>query len=193
MRAIDPTGFEQKFCSNIDPWNYTHSRFEDFKRDRLLRACGLRMHGRVLELGCAIGETTRFLAPLSLRLVAVDASPTALAEAQKRVGQSSRVIFHRSIIPQETPRGPFDLIVAAEIAYYLPVHQMMQLAERIYSALAPHGLIVLLNHRRSFDDAAQQPGLAHRHLRARLGRRLFEVRVHADRHFDIAVLRRRTR
>ncbi len=68
MRTIDIAGFENKLRANIDPWNYTHSRFERVKREVLLRACGPSKHGRVLELGCAIGETTRGLARLSLHL-----------------------------------------------------------------------------------------------------------------------------
>jgi hypothetical protein len=64
MRPIDVAGFERKFSENIDPWDYTNSRFEHFKRNTLLRACGHGKHGRALELGCAIGETTRHLAPL---------------------------------------------------------------------------------------------------------------------------------
>ena len=74
MRAIDVAGFERKFRENIDPWDYTNSGFEHFKRTVLLRACGHGKHGRALELGCAIGETTRYLAPLCLRLVALDGS-----------------------------------------------------------------------------------------------------------------------
>ena len=75
MRAIDIAGFELKFQHNIDPWNYTASRFEHFKRDVLLRACGCRTYGRGLELACAIGETTRYLAHRCIRLLAVDSSP----------------------------------------------------------------------------------------------------------------------
>jgi hypothetical protein len=58
MKPIDVAGFERKFRENIDPWDYTNSQFEDFKRKVLLQACGHHKHGRVLELGCAIGETT---------------------------------------------------------------------------------------------------------------------------------------
>src|ERR1051326_1512805 len=67
MRAIDAAGFERKFRKTIDPWNYASSRFERYKRGVLLRACGPSRRGRVLELGCAIGETTRSLARMSLR------------------------------------------------------------------------------------------------------------------------------
>jgi SAM-dependent methyltransferase len=127
MRAIDVAGFERKFRENIDPWNYTNSGFEHFKRNVLLRACGRGKHGRALELGCAIGETTRYLAPVCLRLVALDGSPTALAEARRRV-HSAHVRFVQARLPGEMPHGPFDLIVVSEIAYYLSVHELAHLA-----------------------------------------------------------------
>ena len=123
MKAIDVAGFEGKFRENIDPWDYTNSRFEHFKRTVLLRACGHGKHGRALELGCAIGETTRHLAPLCLRLVALDGSPTAIAEAKRRV-QSAHVRFMLAKLPGQMPHGPFDLIVVSEIAYYLSVHEL---------------------------------------------------------------------
>jgi hypothetical protein len=47
MRAIDVAGFERKFRENIDPWDYTNSGFEHFKRTVLLRACGHGKHGLV--------------------------------------------------------------------------------------------------------------------------------------------------
>ena len=81
---IDPAGFEAKFRENIDPWNYAASPFEAYKRAVLLHACGTRPFGRGLELACAIGETTRMLAPRCLRLLAVDSSATALKEATRR-------------------------------------------------------------------------------------------------------------
>jgi SAM-dependent methyltransferase len=169
MRPIDVAGFERKFSENIDPWDYTNSRFEHFKRNILLRACGHGKHGRALELGCAIGETTRYLAPLCLRLVALDGSPTAIAEAKRRV-RSAHVRFVQATLPGEMPRGLFDLIVVSEIAYYLSVHELVLLGKRLAAAVAHRGKIVLLHHRRHFHDAAQLPVLAHLRLRSQLGR-----------------------
>jgi len=192
MRTIDIAGFENKFRVNIDPWNYTHSRFEWVKRQMLLRACGPSKYGRVLELGCAIGETMRVLARLSLRLVAVDASPTALSEAARRAPRDRRIRFHRAILPGQMPRGPFDLIVVSELIYYLRPHYLKPLADRIFAALAPGGMTVVLNHRRPFDDAAIPPALAHSRLRRRLASRMNVLKDASHRHFDILVLKRRS-
>lgn len=191
MRAIDVAGFENKFRADIDPWNYTHSRFELAKRGVLLRACGPSKHGRVLELGCAIGETSRALLRLALRLLAVDASPTALREAARRTARNRRIRFERAILPGQMPRGPFDLIVVSELIYYLRPHYLNPLADRIHAALAPGGTMVILNHRRPFADAAIKPALAHHRMRRRLGRRMAVLRDASHRHFDITVLQRR--
>ncbi len=161
MKPISHAGFEQKFLANIDPWNYTKSPFERYKRDVLLRACGCRTYGRGLELACAIGVTSRCLARRCLRLLAVNSSLTALAEAKRRTRHSERITFRHAVLPNESPRGPFDLIVASEIAYYIRQRALYQLLCNLEMALAPSGRIVFLNHIRQFDDAAQLPAVAH--------------------------------
>ena len=172
MKPIDVEGFEHKFRQNIDPWNYTSSPFEHFKRRVLIRACGLTKYGRVLELGCANGETTRALRRISLRLLAVDGSVTAVAAAKRRLAGSIHVTFSCLTVPEEMPRGPFDLIIISELAYYLPEHRLSLLGRRISASLASGGRAVVLNHRRMFDDAAQHPALAHRRLIFHLQRSL---------------------
>jgi SAM-dependent methyltransferase len=160
VRPIGPEDFEALFRRNIDPWNYTTSHFEAFKRGVLIRACGCRTYGRGLELACAIGETTRVLAPRCLRLLSLDSSPTALAEAARRNAGMNWVTFRKGLLPCEMPRGPFDLIVASEIAYYLPWRPLDDLLRRIFEAAAPGARIVFLHHLRPFDDAAVLPHLA---------------------------------
>jgi 2-polyprenyl-3-methyl-5-hydroxy-6-metoxy-1,4-benzoquinol methylase len=190
MRAIDIAGFEKKFRAEIDPWNYTHSKFEQFKRLTLLRACGPSKRARILELGCAIGETSRRLGRISLRLLAVDGSRTALAEAVRRTPHSGHITFRYAKLPEQMPRGQFDVIVVSELIYYLRQHQLKSLADRLISALAPGGMMVILNHRGPFDDAAVLPELAHRRLRLCLFRRLCLVRDASYRHFNILVFRK---
>jgi SAM-dependent methyltransferase len=189
MKPIDVAGFERKFRENIDPWDYTNSQFEDFKRKVLLQACGHNKHGRVLELGCAIGETTRFLAPLALRLKAIDGSPTAISEARRRV-RCAHVRFIQATLPGQMPPGPFDLIVVSEIAYYLSASDLTVLGKKLAIAAAPHGRIVLLHHRRHFHDAAQSPELAHNRLRTLLCRFAYTVFQKRYPRFDVVALRK---
>lgn len=158
--VIGPAGFEAKFRENIDPWDYATSPFEAHKRAVLLRACGPRHFGRGLELACAIGEATRALAPRCLRLLAVDASPTALEEARRRVGARRNVTLRQALLPRDAPRGPFDLIVVSEILYYLKPNDLRLLLLRLQRSLARGGRLVVLHHLRDFDDAAIRPRMA---------------------------------
>jgi len=186
MRHIDVAGFEEKFRVDIDPWNYRNSDFERYKRRLLIRACGAAKRGRGLELGCANGETTKLLASLCLHLTALDGSPTAIKEARQRNSGGSRIKFVRAILPDQMPRGPFDLVVASEIAYYLTPHALQKLGQRLVRALASRGRIVVLHHRRLFDDAAQHSAIAHHVLCTQLRKSMNSV-VHASYpYFDIA-------
>lgn len=160
MKAIAPDGFEAMFRVNPDPWNYAASPFEAAKRRVLLRACGDRFYARALELACANGETTRALAPHCRRLLAIDAAPTAVAEARRRTRGLPNVTIGQATLPEEMPRGPFDLIVASEILYYLPPNAFRRVLRVLADATAPGGRLVLLHHLRNFDDAAQKPALA---------------------------------
>jgi len=170
--VIDAAGFEAKFQANIDPWNYGSSPFEAFKRSVLLRACGFRPYGRGLELACAIGETTRVLSPRCLHLIALDASGTALAEARRRTRALSNVTLKLALLPRNTPRGPFDLIVASEILYYLCPNDLRDLVVSLENSLAPGGRIVVLHHLRNFPDAAIHPRLAQKYALRALRRRM---------------------
>ncbi len=183
-RVIDAEGFEAKFQQDIDPWNYASSPFEAHKRQALLRALGTRHFGRGLELACAIGETTRFLAPRCLRLLAVDSSQTALREAQRRVGHLRNVTLSRAVLPLEMPNGPFDFIVASEIFYYLQPGDLRSLLSRIEQATAPSGRVIVLHHLQNFDDAAIPPRMAQQWAQRRLGRSMRLVSRHDDVRFQ---------
>jgi cyclopropane fatty-acyl-phospholipid synthase-like methyltransferase len=191
MKPIDPAGFERKFRGEIDPWDYTTSRFEAYKRRALLHACGCHTYGRGLELACAIGETTRFLAPRCLRLLAVDSSPTALAEARRRTTGLRGVTIRRALLPRETPRGPFDLIVGSEIAYYMSPNDLKRLLRRLCNELAKGGTIVFLHHLRRFDDAAQPPALVHARITASLRQSMRIVYARRYARFDVLAFRKR--
>lgn len=190
-RPIDLDGFEALFRASIDPWNYRTSRFERHKREVLLHACGPGRKGRGLELACAIGETSRALATRCLQLLAIDGAPTALAEARRRTPPGLRIAFRQAVLPRDLPRGPFDLIVVSEIAYYLTERDLLALSRRLVPALAPGGRIVVLHHLLRFDDAVQVPALAQARLRRMLaGRCVAQARARFAR-FEVASFRKR--
>jgi len=168
-KAIDPDDFEAKYRDNPDPWYTWTSPFEAHKRRMLLAACGPGRHGRVLELACGSGATTAALAKRALRLDAVDSSPSALAAAAERLGEASNVRLLWALLPAGMPRGPYDLIVVSELAYYLSPRSLDRLCTGIARALAPGGRLVLLHHHLTFRDAVQHPNGIHGRMLARWG------------------------
>ena len=185
MRPIDPDGFEALFRQDVDPWNYARSPFEAYKRDRLLRACGDRVYGRGLELACANGETTRRLAKRCLRLLAVDSSETAVKEAARRTAGLRNVAVKQALLPSQTPQGPFDLIVASEILYYLSCSDLLALLGQLQQALAPGGRLVILHHVIAFADARQPPALAQRRAKTFLTKTLPLVLEARETRFEV--------
>lgn len=186
MPAIDVAGFERKFRADKDPWNYRSSAFERHKRNVLLKACGSIKRGRGLELGCANGETTMELARRCLRLVAIDGSATAIDEAKRRASSDLNVKFIRGELPEHMSRGPFDLIVVSELAYYLAPHALATLQTRLIRALARGGRIVVLHHLQHFADAAQHGAVAHNALCDGLHRELRCVAQASCQRFAVA-------
>lgn len=158
--AIDIDGFEKKFLDDPDPWNYANSPFEAYKRRILRQACGSRSFGRGLELACANGETSKVLSSLCLKLLALDGSPTVVAEANRRTKHLPNVTVAVANLPDDLPRQQFDLIIASEIFYYLRPLPLLRLMNGLYQNLAPSGRIVCLHHVIDFDDAATRPAHA---------------------------------
>ena len=108
--------FDELYASDPDPWRFKTSEYERAKYDETVAALEGRHFATGLELGCAIGELTHWLAPHVDDLLGVDVSEFALEEARKR---NPGVRFERREIPEEYPPGHFDLTVCSEVLYYL--------------------------------------------------------------------------
>ena len=123
-----------------DPWGYLTSAYERAKYAATLAACGRGPFGSALELGASIGVFSALLAP-RCRLAdhdrrrpdrGGDRPPAARPIAQARAIQGT--------IPGEIPDGPFDLVVASEILYYLsPALSTRTLAQLARRQLPAHG------------------------------------------------------
>ena len=181
MTPIDPAGFEALYRADPDPWRTWSSPFEAHKRRMLLAACGPGKHGRVLDLACGSGATTAALADRALRLHAVDSSASALAVARERCAARSNITFIQGDLPEAMPRGPYDLIVMSELAYYLRPRALDRLCRGIERAMAPGGRMVLLHHHVRFPDAAQMPAAVHSRIMLRLAGSVVRRHTHRDR------------
>jgi cyclopropane fatty-acyl-phospholipid synthase-like methyltransferase len=138
--------FERLARESEDPWRYATSEYEQRKYRQTLDY--LPEHtGRTLELGCSVGVFTAMLAPRCTHLLAVDFSPTALERARRRVADQPQVELRQARLPEETPEGPFDTIVCAEILYYWSAELVRDGLRRMEAALAPGGTLLVVSWR----------------------------------------------
>jgi SAM-dependent methyltransferase len=95
----------------------------------------------VLELGCGQGRDTAVLVAAGLRVVAIDDSPGALAEAQQAVPDAT---FIQSDLRAPLPidRGDVGTIVASLSLHYFDGQTTRQIVERLRACLAPDRLLL---------------------------------------------------
>jgi len=159
--AIGIAGFDSKFQADPDPWGTFAGRDEARKRAAIKHAIGARSHGRVLELAAGNGSNSHMILSRSLRLVSCDGAPTAVDLTRQNLSGRPRAKVEQCVLPEELPDGRFNLVVAAEILYYLSPTKLARLASNFRRLLSPNGSIVLAHHHLRFDDAATQPSGVH--------------------------------
>lgn len=145
---LDRDYFEKLYAGSPDPWEFATSAYERRKYGRTLAALRGRRFRRALEAGCSIGIFTAMLAPHCDELLALDTSEKAAAAARERLAGQGRVRIERRTIPEETPAGPFGLIVASEILYYLPREVVLDALRRFEDALEPGGVLLAVHWRK---------------------------------------------
>jgi SAM-dependent methyltransferase len=144
--------FEARYQANPDPWGYESSEYERRKYDATLEACGAGPYNRALELGSSIGVFSARLAPRCHSLVTVDAAPSAVADARRRLAGMPSVQVLHGAIPEAIPDGSFDLVVASEILYYLESDELAATLARLRDVLATRGRLVTVHWRPPGDE-----------------------------------------
>jgi ubiquinone/menaquinone biosynthesis C-methylase UbiE len=103
------------------------------------------LRGDLLELGCGRGEFAVWLACTvpNIRVTGVDFSFSAIAMAQRRIANASKVVrfITGDVQSLAFPDNAFDWIVSCECLEHLPQPQMM--AEEMFRVLKPGGRFCL--------------------------------------------------
>ncbi|MHA6723904.1 class I SAM-dependent methyltransferase [Sphingomonas sp. RS2018] len=156
MRPIDLAGFDAKFATDADPWRTFADADEALKRTAILHAMGPGPWGRVLEIAAGNGSNSAAIAPRALRLDATEATASGTALVAKAIrGSAPRARAIQLTVPGRLPRDRYDIVVVAEVLYYLDARAMRRAARDVAKVLRPGGTLVLAHHRIDFPDFAQ--------------------------------------
>jgi SAM-dependent methyltransferase len=170
VKPIGLGAFELLFQSDADPWRTFSDRDEASKRRAILRTMGAAAIGRVLELGAGNGSNSVAIAGRCLRLDATEGTATGVGLIADRLADHPGARALRLCLPARFPRPVYDVIVIAELLYYLRPRDMRQVARASARALRPGGRLVLAHHRIDFHDFAQPAAGLHRRFLAATGR-----------------------
>lgn len=158
--------FETLFAEQPDPWGLRESFYEHRKRELTMACFGRPAYDRVLEIGCGNGALTRELAGRAAQVVAMDVSPVALELARAEAPEN--VDWLCAAAPEGLPEGPFDLIVIAEVGYYLRAVEWLECLRRARSMLSDGGEIVLVHWRHAVEHIPLDGPRVHEHARLAL-------------------------
>jgi SAM-dependent methyltransferase len=159
--------FEARYRADADPWGYATSAYEQAKYAATLAACGPGPFARALELGGSIGVFSALLAPRCERLDTLDAAPTAVTAARERLTSHAGAQPRIGSIPEDLPAGPFDLVVASEVLYYLDGERLTATLARLAEVLVTGGRLVAVHWRPIGPERPLSAERLHRVLRSR--------------------------
>ena len=143
--TLDPAYFDDVYRANTDPWAFASSPYERQKYIDTLAALDRPRYEQAFEIGSSIGVLTAQLAPRCARLLSVDVSEAALAQARQRCAGLPQVELRRMQVPGEFPQEQFDLILLSEVGYYWAPADLTRAADLMLAAL-PAGAQLLLVH-----------------------------------------------
>ncbi|OZI42558.1 methyltransferase type 12 [Bordetella genomosp. 5] len=170
------TDFEALYRADADPWQVASAWYECRKRALLMASLPQQRYGRVLELGCGTGITTRELAQRCDDLLAIDSAPTAVSRC--RAVLEAAGLGHARVEEGELPRAwpvtpgaTVDLIVVSELAYYFSDADLTAFLDHCHNSLAPGADWLLCHYKRPFHDRMQDTDALHRRAGALPGMR----------------------
>jgi SAM-dependent methyltransferase len=153
-----------------DFWEFETSEFERDKYARQFALLAGRRYGRALEIGCGNGCFTRLLAGVADRVVALDISPSAIAQARRAAAGLEAIDFRVANIMDYDPHadGPWDLVVMSETICYLgwlySLFDVAWLGCQLLSATRAGGRLLMANTCGGLEDYLMRPWIIRTYL-----------------------------
>ncbi len=166
--------FDHLYRTRPDPWAaaQSHYSYQRLKYRRILSMLPRRPYRSALDIGCGVGELTRQIAEIADNVRGVDISAAAVEHARLRSPEHRNIEFLQASM-EDLPAAPsntFDLVVIADVIYYLrPLteERFDELLRLVTAQVQPGGTLLLTNHCFfRFDEMSRWVRQAH----ARVGR-----------------------
>jgi predicted TPR repeat methyltransferase len=164
--SLQPAYFDDLYDASSDPWSLASRWYEQRKYAITMASLSRPRYGRAFEPGCSVGVLTAQLATRCESLLATDVAAAAVDTARARVAASPGVEVALMQVPEQWPRGRFDLIVLSEVAYYLSHGALDVLVANSVESLDPAGELCLVHWRHPVSDYPLRGDAVHERFRA---------------------------
>lgn len=144
--------FARLYKESDDPWRISSGWYERRKRALLMASLPRERFSVGFEPGCSNGELTVQLASRCDRLVAWDVIDDAVARSRARTAGSPGVEVRHGGLPDDWPDEHADLIVFAEVGYYLDAADLNRAVNEAVSRLDANGALVAVHWRHAAPD-----------------------------------------
>ncbi len=145
--------FDRVYLARSDPWGSGQAcySYQRLKYEGILSMLPPRRYVSALDAGCGLGVFTRRLASAAENVLGVDISGVAIEQARTLSANYPNVRFEPASVTtlSSDAIGHFDLVVLADVLYYLPSLTKSDLASligQIVDLLEQNGILLLANH-----------------------------------------------
>lgn len=144
-KTLDAAYFNELYGKNRDPWNFESSEYEKNKYVQTMLIIPDDVYANVFEIGCSNGALSMLLQSRSQKLLSVDSSSIAVANAKKRLSEHKHVTVKEMEVPRDFPSQQFDLILLSEVGYFMVEEDLLLLRDKMIDALLPGGHLLLVH------------------------------------------------
>lgn len=143
---VDDDALDRVHRDDPDPWQ-VDSPYEHRKRAVTLASLPRERYADALEVGCSVGALAVDLAARCDRLLAVDASESAVALARRRTADVAHLDVRRARVPSQWPDGHRDLVCISEVGYFLSPRGLAEVVDLALGSLTADGHLLLCHWR----------------------------------------------
>ncbi|WP_137122283.1 class I SAM-dependent methyltransferase [Segeticoccus rhizosphaerae] len=179
--------FEALYRRDPDPFRVRTSWYERRKQGIVLASLCRQTYPAAWDVACGTGDLALALAPRCTQLLATDDSERAVQLTAELTTGTQVDVRHHSLpadpatsAPPTGSTGPFDLIVLAEVLYYLTKEARMATYALVDDAAKPVAEVVAVHWRHRPHDAHLSGADVNRELGEVLARRRWSVAVRHD-------------
>ena len=155
-KVYSPDRFNRLYRLQVDPYETLTSAAELRKQAAIMDLISGQNYDCALDVGCGLGHLTRELAIVSQRVVGIDFSTEAIAQARKSSPENPQISFHVADIRQFAGNHEYDLIVCSEVLYYLQPGELDSVIGRLLDLCLPGASLILVGRA---DDTYVAPRL----------------------------------